>query len=89
MSQVLQRIERKLNEAFAPVTLEILDDSARHAGHAGASLSGESHFKVMIVSNYFKDLSRIERHRAVYKVLEEELKTQIHALNVVARAVGE
>ncbi len=89
MSQVLKRIERKLNDAFAPCMLEVVDDSARHAGHAGASPSGESHFKVMIVSDFFSGLSRIERHRAVYKVLEEELKSQVHALNVVAKAVGE
>lgn len=89
MGQISEQITRKLKAAFHPVTLKVVDDSARHAGHAGASPMGESHFKVTIMSDAFAGMSRIERHRAVYKVLEEELKGQVHALNVVAKTADE
>jgi BolA protein len=75
-----ERIRDKLTAAFAPVTLDIADDSARHAGHAGARPGGETHFTVTLVSDRFAGQSRLERQRAVYKVLSEELKERVHAL---------
>jgi BolA protein len=82
-------IQRKLNAAFAPVELDVIDDSARHAGHAGHRPVGETHFTVRIVSPAFAGLSRLERQRRVYAVLAEELKSQIHALALTCLANGE
>ena len=82
-------IHRKLSEAFAPAELVVTDDSARHEGHAGHRPGGETHFSVRIVSPAFAGLSRVERQRRVYAVLADELKTQVHALAVTAKAVGE
>ncbi|MDE2184735.1 MAG: BolA family transcriptional regulator [Alphaproteobacteria bacterium] len=82
-------IHGKLAAAFAPSDLAVTDDSARHAGHAGHRPEGETHFIVKIVSSAFVGLSRVERQRRVYAVLEQELKTSVHALNIRASAPGE
>ena len=81
---VEDRIREKLTRAFAPAALEIVNDSARHAGHAGSPGTGESHFSVKVVSASFAGKTRIERHRMVNQVLAEELKGKIHALAVSA-----
>ena len=73
-------IQRKLSEALAPSRLDIVDDSARHAGHVGARPEGESHFTVEIASAQFAGLSLVARQRLVYKVLADELRTDVHAL---------
>ena len=78
--RVQAAIRHKLSAAFAPSRLAIVDDSARHAGHAGARPEGESHFTVEIVSARFAGLSRVARQRLVYGVLADELRTDIHAL---------
>lgn len=75
-----ERIRDKLTTAFAPKLLEIADDSAKHAGHAGARPEGETHFTVTLVSDSFAGKSRVERQRAVYRVLAEELRSHVHAL---------
>ncbi|KAK9915443.1 hypothetical protein WJX75_009239 [Coccomyxa subellipsoidea] len=79
-------MERKLTEALQPESLTILDESSQHAGHAGsrmlASPSGETHFKVIVVSSAFEGLNTVKRHRLVYKILEEELAGPIHALSL-------
>jgi BolA protein len=72
-----------LEQAFAAARVSVLDDSARHAGHAGAR-DGAGHFIVRIESQEFNGRSRIERHRLVYKALAELLPREIHALNIVA-----
>ena len=77
---VAETLRRKLTDAFQPVRLEIIDDSDRHAGHAGAREGGESHFTVEIVSPAFAGKSRVERQRLVYGVLAEELRERVHAL---------
>jgi BolA protein len=69
--------------------LEVVDDSARHAGHAGARAGGESHFNVVIVSAAFEGLSRVQRQRGVHAALAEELAGPIHALSIKALAPGE
>ena len=82
------RIEAALADAFSPQALEVVDDSARHAGHAGAR-DGRGHFNVDIVSDAFAGLSPIARHRAVYAALGEMMTTDIHALSIRARTPGE
>lgn len=89
MGQVAQSIHRKLTEALSPQRLEVVDDSARHAGHAGARAGGESHFNVVIVSAAFEGLSRVQRQRGVHAALAEELAGPIHALSIKALAPGE
>ncbi len=89
MGEVTDRLRTKLEGAFAPERLDIVDDSARHAGHSGAAASGESHFNVAIVSPAFAGLSRVERQRRVYAALAEELAGPVHALSVKALAPGE
>lgn len=77
---VADRIREKLTSGLAPLSLEIIDDSHKHAGHAGARPGGESHFTVAVVSGAFEGLSRVERQRLVYRLLEEELAGPVHAL---------
>jgi BolA protein len=83
------RIREKLVTALAPSALEIHDDSAKHAGHAGARPGGETHFRVRVVSAEFAGLSRIERQRKVYALLAEELAERVHALALETKAPGE
>lgn len=73
-------MRRKLSEALSPDRLDIVDDSARHAGHVGARPEGETHFNVEIVSARFAGLSRVARQRLVHRVLEAELQSRVHAL---------
>lgn len=82
----VERIRAALAEAFDPVSLEVIDDSAHHAGHAGAA-SGGGHFRVRIVSAAFGGRSRIESHRMVYAALGELLAREIHALSIDAASV--
>jgi BolA protein len=86
---VAEQLERKLNAAFAPAHLTIDDDSARHAGHAGAGRGGESHFNVVIESKAFEGVGRVQRQRMVYAAVAEELAGPVHALSVKALAPGE
>lgn len=89
MGVMAQLISAKLQDAFQPSRLELDDDSDRHAGHAGASPGGESHFNLLIEAAAFAGLSRVARQRAVYAVLKDELAGQLHALSVKAYAPGE
>lgn len=81
---VANDIERKLAAAFAPETLVVRDDSAAHAGHAGAQPGGESHFSVRIVASAFEGVSRVERQRRIYGALAEEFRAGLHALSLEA-----
>lgn len=89
MGAIRDRIQAKLEAAFSPERLEVMDDSERHHGHAGAREGGESHFDVVIVSASFSGRSRVERQRAVNAVLSEELAGPVHALSIKARAPSE
>ena len=80
------RIEEILTEAFAPVSLLITDDSAKHAGHAGAAPGGETHYSVEIVAEAFAGLSRVQVQRTVMLVLQKEFDTGLHALALKATA---
>ena len=87
-------IREKLTNAFAPVELRVVDDSARHAGHAGAMTSGrgpagETHYDVVIVSDRFAGLTRVERQRRVYAELAEEFRGGLHALTLKALTPSE
>lgn len=86
---VAERIESKLRAAFRPERLEVVDESHRHEGHAGWREGGETHFQVTLVSETFAGRSRLERQRAVYAALAEELAGPVHALQITARAPGE
>ncbi len=83
-----ERIEAILRERFAPTRLEIRDDSARHAGHAGAA-SGGGHFEVVIVSAAFEGKSLLDRHRMVNDALREMIGREIHALGLKTLAPAE
>lgn len=85
-SDVLGTMRAALERAFAPSTLEIIDDGARHAGHAAA---GRGHFRVLVVSDAFRGRSRLERHRMVYAALAPLLASGVHALNITARTADE
>jgi BolA family transcriptional regulator, general stress-responsive regulator len=82
-------IAQKLTAAFSPGELSVVDDSAKHAGHAGSRPEGETHFSVRIVSNAFEGLSRVERQRRVYAALADELKTHVHALSLTTLTPAE
>lgn len=86
---IAETMRRKLVGAFAPDAIAIEDESARHAGHAGARPEGETHFRLRIVANAFAGLSRVERQRRIYDVLREELHDRVHALSIQALAPGE
>ena len=73
-------IHKKLTRALAPESLEIVDESARHAGHSGARPEGETHFRVRIVSAAFDGQSRVERQRKIYDALADEIAGGVHAL---------
>ncbi len=83
------RIREKLTAGLAPQTLAIVDESDRHAGHAGADAKGETHFHVTIVSAAFAGRSRVERQRMVYALLADELAERVHALGLTTRTPDE
>ena len=86
---MVDTIREKLAAAFAPTELDVEDESARHAGHAGARPGGETHFNVRIVSAGFEGLSRVERQRRVYAALADELKSRVHALSLTTLTPSE
>lgn len=86
---VKARIEEKLQVAFQPEDLQVVDESHLHAGHVGARPEGETHFRVTLVAPAFAGKSRVERHRMVNSALAEELAGPVHALAVHASAPGD
>jgi BolA protein len=78
-----------LTAALAPSGLDLVDQSALHAGHAGARSEGESHFRLLIVSATFAGKSRLERQRMVFDALGDLMQTDIHALSIAALAPDE
>ena len=86
MGPIAQRITQKLEKAFAPLALSVVDESNQHHGHAGSHPSGESHFRVKIMAQAFKGKSRVECHRMVNAALAEELKSRVHALAIETSA---
>jgi BolA protein len=82
------RIEERLRTALDPVDVEVIDDSHRHAGHAGAA-DGRGHFTVLVVSERFRGVPVVRRHRLVYEAVGDMMTTDVHALSIQALAPGE
>ncbi len=82
-------IEQKLRAAFSPISLEVIDESESHHGHAGWAEGGETHFRVRIVSAAFAGMNRLARHRAINEALKQELAEKVHALAIEVRAPDE
>ena len=83
-TRVADAIRRRLAAALAPSRLDLTDESALHAGHAGARPEGESHFRMLIVAATFAGKSRLERQRMVFAALGDLMQTDIHALSITA-----
>lgn len=86
---VEQSIREKLARAFEPTRLEVVNESHLHAGHRSSPGTGESHFRVLIISPLFAGKSRLERHRLVNATLAPELASKVHALALRTYAPGE
>jgi len=93
---VHDQIKAKLAAALAPTSIEIIDESHKHAGHAHAverrgtaDRTGETHFRIKVVSEAFRGKSRVERHRAINHLLKTEFEGGMHALAIEAKAPGE
>ena len=84
----IEMLRKRLTQALQPVELDIIDESAKHAGHAGAA-SGGGHFIVTIVSPVFEDKTLIQRHRLVYDAVGDIMHSEIHALSIQARTPQE
>jgi BolA family transcriptional regulator, general stress-responsive regulator len=82
-------IREKLTQALQPTRLDVVNESHLHAGHRTSPGTGESHFRVLVVSQAFAGKSRIDRHRIVNDTLAAELKGRVHALAIKAYAPGE
>ena len=78
-----------MTDAFAPQSLNVVDESHQHEGHAGARPGGQTHFRVYIVSEAFKGKTRIDRHRMINQALADDLAAGVHALAIHAQAPGE
>lgn len=89
MGAVADQIQAKLTAVFDPATLEIEDQSEQHRGHAGFREGEETHFHVRIVAEKFRGESRVNRQRAIYATLADELAGPVHALSLEVRAPGE
>jgi BolA family transcriptional regulator, general stress-responsive regulator len=84
----MRRMRERLEAAFAPASLDVVDDSHRHVGHAGAQ-GGQGHFTIDIVSDAFTGQTPLARHRAVYAALGEMMSDDIHALSIRAATPAE
>ena len=82
-------MEMLLTQHFAPHVFVLEDESARHAGHAGAQPGGETHYRLRLVSDAFAGLSRVARQRLVYHALREEFETGLHALSLDLKTPAE
>jgi BolA protein len=87
--QVASRIRSRLDAALSPTRLELMDESARHAGHAGARPKGETHFRLTIVAETFAGKRLVDRQRMVYTALGDLMRTDIHALSITALTPAE
>jgi BolA family transcriptional regulator, general stress-responsive regulator len=84
-----QRLAKALNASFSPEALEIVDESAAHAGHAGASAGGQTHYRVRMTAAAFTGLNRVARQRAVNQAVKTEFDSGLHALALELKAPGE
>jgi len=89
MNQRQNRIEAALRKRFAPKLLEVVDDSAKHAGHAGAAAGGETHYSALVVAVAFAGQNRVARSHAVHEALAAEFAGGLHALALTLRTPDE
>lgn len=89
MSTRTERMTTLLQQHYSPEQLHVADDSARHAGHAGAAPGGETHYRLLLVSDSFRGQSRIERSRGVHALLADEFAGGLHALELTLRTPDE
>ena len=89
MQSRAERLQALLTDAFSPVLLRVTDDSARHAGHAGAQPGGQTHYSVLLVSDAFAGMPRVARSRAVHAALATEFAGGMHALALTLRTPDE
>ena len=89
MTNRADRIQAALQTALTPTALEVVDDSASHAGHAGARAGGQTHYTVNIVAPAFNGLPRVARHRLVNQALQAEFDSGLHALSLTLRTPAE
>lgn len=89
MSGRAETMRGKLQAAFAPASLEVIDESEQHRGHGGWREGGETHFRVRMAAAAFDGLSRLDRQRAVNRVLAEDLAGGVHALALELRGAAE
>lgn len=87
--RVAEMIRSRLTAALEPERLDLVDESARHVGHAGARPEGESHFRLAIVAEAFAGKSRLERQRLVYAALGDLMQSDVHALSISALTPAE
>jgi BolA family transcriptional regulator, general stress-responsive regulator len=85
--ETVAQLRSALERALTPRSLEIIDDSERHAGHPGAQAGG--HYRVTLVAEAFRGRSQLERHRLVYAAVAPLMSRSVHALNIVARSPDE
>jgi len=86
---IAERIKKKLTQELAPLRLEVVDESAKHKGHAGYREGGETHFRVTVVSKAFEGMNRVDRQRMVYATLNQEMAERVHALALTTKAPSE
>ncbi len=86
---IRDRMKAKLEAGLAPTSLEIEDESHRHAGHGGAPEGGQTHYHIKVASARFAGKGRVERHRMVYALLRDEIAQGVHALALQTQAPGE
>jgi BolA protein len=84
-----ERMKKLLTRQFSPHVFVLEDESARHAGHAGARPGGETHYRLRLVSDAFAGLSRVARQRLIYDALREEFDTGLHALSLDLKTPAE
>ena len=87
--RIVDIIEKKLKEGLTPNRLELIDESHLHVGHAGARPEGESHFRLLVVSDQFVNRGRVERQRMIYQILGDLMTSDIHALSIQAMTPDE
>ena len=88
MNERMEKIRARLEAAFSPIECQLEDESALHAGHAGAA-SGGGHYRVRVVASQFEGQRLIARHRLVYDSVQDMMHTDIHALAITALAPSE
>ncbi|GBF93977.1 hypothetical protein Rsub_06226 [Raphidocelis subcapitata] len=92
MRPIASSMQRKITAALKPVKLDIVDESHKHAGHAGnpsGNPNAETHFKVLVVSDEFEGKRLVQRHQILYRLLDDEIKAGVHALSMDTKTPGE